>query len=212
MIFHNIIEVILGDKIKIRALKTLRKFPDGVSGRELGRIIKTSHFKANSILQDLVSQHVIIAKKVGTAIIYKLNEEHFFVNLIESLFNNAENIFDIIGEKLFFKLEPRPLSIILHGSVVRGEERPTSDIDVLVIYDDAVFEEKLIDSMLLAGSEFPSEFGNTLSAIAVPLSRFKSGVKEKGSLFYNVFKEGRVIAGLSISEVLSYVGSEIKDN
>lgn len=204
MQFHDFINKMVGDPAKIKTVKLLMKQPEGVSGRELGRLIGVSHFKSHSVLTELAKQGMLIVRKAGKANIYKLNKQHLMIEKLRPLFQMEENIFTIVGDLLFSKLKPKPLSIILYGSIARNEERPDSDIDILVIYDDDVFDPKLTDEILEEGSDMPAKFGNRLSAIAVQLSKFQGGVKSKDPLFYRIFREGRVIAGLSINEVQGY--------
>lgn len=204
MQFHDFISKIIGDSAKIKAIKLLMKQPDGISGRELGRLIGVSHFKSHAVLTELAQQGILTVRKAGKANIYQLNKRHLLIEKLRPIFRLEENIFTLIGDFLLSNLKPKPLSIILYGSVARNEERPDSDIDILVIYDDGVFHAGLSDEILEKGSDMPLRFGNCLSAIVVPLSKFQKGVKLKEPLFYRVFKEGRAIAGLSVNEVLGY--------
>lgn len=204
MQFHDFLNKILGDSAKIKAIKLLIKQPEGISGRELGRLIGVSHFKSHAVLTELAKQGILTVRKAGKANIYQLNRRHLIIEKLRPIFRLEEDFFTVVGDYLFSKLKPNPLSIILYGSIARNEERPDSDIDILVIYKDGVFRPDFTDKILEKGADMPLKFGNRLSVIAVQLSKFQSGVKSKDPLFYRIFKEGRVIAGLSINEVLGY--------
>lgn len=212
MQFADFTAIILGDSSKIRAVKHLLKQPDGLNGRELGRLIGVSHSKAHSLLRELSAQGIVRLRRIGGINIYTLNSEHFIVELLKPFFEAEREIFRMIGKDLFSKLDPKPLALILHGSMVRGEERPTSDIDILAVYDDADFRDDLTDQILDKSIDTTTRFGNTSSAIAVSLSRFREGIRTKGSLFYNVFKEGKSIAGLTMLDLIGYGRSETQNN
>lgn len=204
MIFHNFLSIILGDSARLKALKVLLKQPLGVTGRALGKLIGVSHSKVNIILRELVAQGVVKMHVQGKAHVYQINNEHFLIENIRPILELESNIFTILGQRIFSLLDQKPLSIILHGSIARGDERPDSDIDTLFIFDDDIFKEGLADDILERCSGITTEFGNFFSVIAVPLSKFVSGVKEKDPFFRNVVKEGKTIAGLTINEVMDH--------
>lgn len=209
---HHFLNKILGDSTKIDIIRLLLKQSDGLSGREMARMTGVSHFKTRIVAEELRRHGLFTLKRVGQANIYKLYESHFLFERLKSLFQMEEDTLDIIGEKLYKRLKAKPLSIILHGSMARKEERPDSDIDLLIVYDDSVFRDELTDEIIEKGIDLVSKFGNMLSPLAVSFTRFKEGVKEKGSLFREILKSGRVIAGLTMSEVLDYGRTKNSDN
>jgi predicted nucleotidyltransferase len=83
-----------------------------------------------------------------------------------------------------------PVRVIVFGSVARREERPESDLDLLVLFDD------------LAGEDRRSLMGKIRSAISapIPIDVLVAGVTEyealkdvNGSPYYWPAREGRVV-------------------
>lgn len=83
-----------------------------------------------------------------------------------------------------------PVRVIVFGSVARGEDRPESDLDLLVLFDDldAVERRRLM--------------GRIRTAIAAPVpidvlvsdvAEFEAGKDVNGSPYYWPARDGRVV-------------------
>lgn len=208
MVFNNIISWLLTDMIHIKVFKLLRLHREGLTGRALGTLAQTSVFKINSVLRFLVSQGVITQTVVGRAHLYRLNEHHILVHdVINYLINYENNFLTRLGEMIIEKLSLSPLSVILYGSVARGDEGPMSDIDLLLIYQD---EEKP-GPISETGSIIEwinRNYGNMAGIRRIRISEFQNPMEEHKALIRNIIKEGKSIAGLSMTEVLSYYGNK----
>jgi len=78
-------------------------------------------------------------------------------------------------------------SIILFGSVARGEAKEDSDIDILVIGDVSLEELVEVSFPILL------EYGELISAKNMEKDRFDFSAKEGHSFVRNVLKEGVVL-------------------
>lgn len=204
MKFYNIIIDLLSDPIRIKVFKTLRQHPEGLTGRALGTLVGTSAFKINGVVRALAAHGVLNQTLVGNAHLCRLNEHHILVReVVNYLIDYENNFLTNLGKAVMEKLTPHPLSIILYGSIARGDENPSSDVDLMFIYKD----EEEPGSIHKADPVFEwitRNYGNPAGIRRIRISEFQNPELEHRELIRNIIKEGKSIAGLSMTEVLNY--------
>jgi uncharacterized protein len=84
----------------------------------------------------------------------------------------------------------RPRRVILFGSVARGEARPDSDIDLLVVLDDDAPQEKLT---IAAGRESRMAYRQPADVIPCREEFYRRMTKIVGTLPYAARTEGIVV-------------------
>lgn len=207
MFFSNIIVNLLSDSVKIGVYKTLSRHPEGMTGRGLAALISTSPFKINQVLRELVSQGVIEESVIGRAHQYRLNKQHILIrDLILPLIDFEEKILTNLGAEIMKRLEKNPpLSVILFGSVARGDAEPLSDIDVFLIYTDKdETPGPISETGDLLSEWITRSYGNHVSLRRAWVSDFQRRARERDPLIRNVIEEGKCLAGLSLTELLDY--------
>ena len=83
------------------------------------------------------------------------------------------------------------VKIVLFGSIARGEEKPDSDIDLLIITKDNISKEKALATIDRLNGLFVACFGNSISAIIY--SKKERTARQKLNLISRINKEGIVI-------------------
>lgn len=208
MKFTNIISSLLGDIVKINVYKVLSLHQEGLTGRGLAALIGTSPFKINQVLRQLEAQGVVQSSVVGKAHLYRLNISHILVTgFILPLIEQEQEIFRKLGQGIIDRLAPHPpLSVILYGSVARGEEEPDSDLDLLLLYEDSQYisTKDAITANHRVFEWVNREYGNRASIRHDWIADFKRDAAGRDPLVQNIIKEGRSIAGLAMTEVLNY--------
>ncbi|MBB5787572.1 nucleotidyltransferase domain-containing protein [Jiangella mangrovi] len=106
-----------------------RAFTTGQLGRVLGR---GSEEGIRKVLRRLAEQGVVSAEQVGPAVSYRLNRDHLAAQHIVGLASLRSTFLHRMEQKLAGWEQP-PVYAALFGSAGRGEMRPDSDIDVLLI-------------------------------------------------------------------------------
>lgn len=201
MRWHHFIKDILRDTTHIACLKHLQNQP-GLSGRELAKLTKVSQFKIRIVLDNLSRQGLLKRQVVGRAHLYTLNTHHFLVEKIKPLLEIEEDFFTFVGAWIRKRVFPKPLSIILFGSVARGEERSDSDVDLLFIYKKGGSQEKLAEKIQEAIADSLEYFGNRFAPVLTTPLDFQKAIKTRDPFFLQILKEGFVIAGATMNEVL----------
>lgn len=206
MKFSGILERLLGDPIKIRTYRLLVRHPEGLTGRGIAALIQTSPFKINQVLRQLVEEGVVESSAVGKAHLYRFHRGHVLVDeFIHHVLGFEDRIFADLGKKIMAFLSPKPLSVILYGSVARGDEDPTSDLDLYLVYPNEIKAAGNMAEMFHALSEkIGRTYGNPVSLRRAYVSEFQHRSRERDPLTRNIVKEGKVLFGLPITELLDY--------
>ena len=84
----------------------------------------------------------------------------------------------------------QPKRVILFGSAARGEARPESDIDLLVILDDDTPPEKLSYD---AGWEARRTYRRAADVIPIPESIYRRQARIGGTIAHAAMTEGIVV-------------------
>lgn len=82
-----------------------------------------------------------------------------------------------------------PVSIVLFGSVARGDDGPDSDIDLLVIVDDRRERRDAANAGLRVVAELPPE----VDVVVVPASSAEAYRDVAGTLIRPALRDGRVV-------------------
>ena len=197
---HDYTAETLGSKASIRVLKTLVRYRGKVfTIRELARTADLSHPEVSKVVKELESRGVVKVQPVGRAHQISLNEESYILkSVIEPLFT-AEK--DTVGSlvstiKSFFKDE-RISSVAIFGSVARGLERNTSDIDLLIITED---RELANERAARASTETFSKFGLALSPLIMDEGRLVR--KRDGELEKSILESYTLVCGKDLKEII----------
>ncbi|MBU4485257.1 nucleotidyltransferase domain-containing protein, partial [bacterium] len=155
---------------------------------------------------------LIWANKVGRAILYKLNNEHWFLSEgLIPLWNKIDSWLKALGDFYLNKLSVAPLSIILFGSFAKGEAKKESDLDLLFVYEDHKFHDDIIGEILEMNSIIFAKFGVSPSPKIISLSKFKKEIRKGEGFMRNIFLKGKSITGLTPSEVIFYDSKKSKN-
>ena len=203
MYFRGYQERIVGSKSKVKLLRVLFRFPDSdFTGEDLGRKAGVSKPMAHKALSELVEQNLVARRVAGRAYLYRLVRESYSAKLVAPLFRDDDSPLEGLARLLRKKLAVSPvLSATLYGSVVRGDEKPDSDIDIYLVLrreSDRGKGEALVSELNCAVLAL---FGNRLSPMVKTLEETRRAYRGRRSLELAVESEGKLLAGLALREL-----------
>jgi len=201
----HLLEDYLGQKSKVSILRILYRGTE-LTGREIARKADLSPRAAQQALQELYATGVVHRKTVGASYLFSLNRSRYIVeNILSPLFESEQGLAAAMIEELRKALPHKGIvSIIIFGSVARGENKQSSDLDVMIVVENSLDVRKITAGVQGKGGKFLAKFGMMLSPHVIRRRDFISRFDKKDKLIQNVIKEGRVIFGKHFEEVLAH--------
>ena len=170
MKMHNILDVILASKSKIRILRLMFKFPKReFTEREIANMINMSPNTVNLALKSLRTTNILLYKHIGNTHIYKCNQDSILFNLIKNLFEGEKQI----REALFKLLKERfsdVQSCIVFGSFAMELESFESDLDILIVSRNKEYTQDVLEKV---SEEILESFGTVISPIIMTPKELK---------------------------------------
>lgn len=173
-------------KVKIIRLFVSRTKEFMGSGREIAKLIGLTPPAAHAALKELYNQDILKREIIGRQHIYRINSLNRIVkDILQPAFQKELSIKEDISNYLQKKLREyniRPLitSLILYGSVARGETHGESDCDIAVIVKDASSKKKVEDLFInKISTEFSEYFGIHLHPYVKTYSEFTRRLEKR---------------------------------
>ncbi len=201
MALHDYASQILGSRFTIKVLKTLLRYRGKVfTIRELARVSGVSHPQVSKIVKELETTGVVKLKPVGKAHQIILNDESYILkSVIEPVFRaERETVNHLISTIRPFFHNRKIASVALFGSVARGEERPSSDVDLLVLTEDKDIANECVAK---ASTATLSAFGTALSPFIMDKREFVRKRSEK--LVKSILESYLLVYGKDLREIVS---------
>lgn len=200
MKIRKAIESIFGSPAKVRILRSLLNSPQPLSGRQLGELSGLTHKGAIHAIQSLVDMGAVKQRRVGKAYQYSLSKGNIFVEKIITPCIRAESgLFDSLKKDIAAHFGTDAISLVLYGSIVRGEEKKGSDIDLLVVARDEREKKAVEEKAELRAHYFNKRYNALLSLHCFTLSEISA--KKASPLIKSIIKEGIVVSGKPIGEL-----------
>ena len=195
MRFHGLAEGILSSPKRMAVVRTIIRQPSkSWTGRQLARESGVSPRWAIETLRALEAEGVVQPRNVPPAVLWTVNQRHVLLRLLVDLTELDDSLRKVFKAALRSAVAPsRPVAAILFGSVARREERPTSDVDLLVVIRHARDRDKVFRSVIDQGSPFFWRFGNRLAPIVITEREFRA--KREYGFVAEALREGVWIWG-----------------
>lgn len=198
----DIIQALFGGSGRTAILRLLAEQTAPLTGRQVADLTGLSPAGASRALEHLSRLGVVSRRRVGRAITHELERESAIVQTIVMPVIEAEaRLLSAMVSELSLMFADHAESVVLFGSVGRGEPEVGSDVDVLIIVSDEAAAKVAMQVADEAGHAFFQRFGMPLSLIVVAVRDLPA--KPKGFLDA-VLSDGILIAGHPLAEMLSY--------
>jgi len=177
MQFHDIVEMLLGSKVKVKVLRTLERYREKeFTIRELAKFLGVSHTGIKKVVDELEKTNVLRVRTVGRSYAFRLNVNSYAANIVGRTFEMESEALSELGDVIREKLKSRFVtSAALYGSVVEGKETSRSDIDLLIITNQ---REKVEEIVAELQNDVSERFGNSISAYYVSEEDLRKKRKE----------------------------------
>jgi predicted nucleotidyltransferase len=187
------LEKALSSKTRIRLLKIFHRFPGRVfSLSDIAKITGQSNGAVYPALAGLVEAGILKSSKVGKATAYRLNSENPLSRKVMEIFTAEKETLRKVAEDFTSQLNKKQVvSVILFGSVARGEPNEKSDIDLLMVYRGKradieknvnAFVEKYLESDVIVLPVFYSE--KEIKEMSLKYNSFITRIENEGIVLY----------------------------
>ncbi len=202
MKFNSPLDQIFGGKSKVKALRYLVNYKKEISIRELAKEIKLVPTNLSKILKELESAGVLTSKKIGKSLVFNIDQEHYLCSdLIIPLFQKEKEAKTKLKKMILKSISFLYESIILFGSIKRGDERAQSDIDIAFIVKEKDIKKAEKETIEI-NQQISRTFGNSIAPVVISRKEFIKKLKNKDNFVSDLSKEGEILAGKLISELL----------
>lgn len=199
MKLHNVLESIFGSPARVRILRVLAGTPQALSGRQVGELAGLTHRGAIQALTSLVDIGAVKQRKAGNAYQYTLSRGSIFVkNIVLPVIVAESELADTLKQDVVAHLGRDAASLVLYGSLARGEEGRGSDIDVMAVVKDEREKSTMEERAATAVSFFHERYKGLLSVNCFTVDEIRE--KKAMPLIRTVMMEGVVLAGKPLSE------------
>lgn len=149
-------------------LDVLTRVQRGMTIRQLADRAGVSHPQVSRHVADLERLGIIRREHVGRSHVITLTDT-LATGLLRGMTGLRENVVHTM-QRTATSIEPRPVAITLFGSFARGDDHADSDIDVLVVVDDAMPEGAIDESLMEWCRGITEITGNAVAEIVVTRS------------------------------------------
>lgn len=210
MISEKSLDNILNSKSKIAIIRLfVSKTSDfKATGREVAKLTRFSAPAAHAALKELFNQGVLRLDNIGKQHIYSVNNENRIVQkILKPMFKEEVSLRGelkdfIIKQVKKAGIKKNIVSVILYGSLQRGEANDKSDVDIAVIIknkkDKKEIEEKFLNEISV---EFYKYFKAHLDAYIKTKDEFRARLKKNLSPISTLMKAYSVIYGKEPLEI-----------
>jgi predicted nucleotidyltransferase/biotin operon repressor len=207
MRIHQPLNKILNNETKVKVLRFLYNNDVEWSGRRIAREIRISPATCHKALQELYSEGIVLLRNVGKTYLYQFNHDNYVAKeLLHPLFKKEERLLKVISrllrDEFSEKTRERIVSIALFGSVERREDRPESDIDLLVLVARAKDKEKIDKVFDNLNEKTMRLFGKTVSPYIESVSGFRRKYRQGLPVAREIMRSHELVSGKPLGEVI----------
>lgn len=177
-----------------RVARVLALFPTReFTGRELAQEAGIAPSNAIAELNRFLQQGLVRRRIAGRSQLWKLNVEHALGEKLTDLFEFEYSLGKELRQRIahFVRRIPGLERAVLFGSVVRGDETETSDVDLLLVVRHPRDKEAAMDGVSTLRHELRTRFGNRLQPVIYALAEW--GRRKGPGLIRNIEREGEVV-------------------
>jgi len=191
MRYHDPLNEILGNRVQVKLLRVLVRTKGSFTGRELARLIGYSQNQTRLALEELERNGLVVWQSAGRSHLYSADRDNIIItDFLEAGFRLEDTLLNRLADVYFTEVGKDLVSVILFGSVAKAEERPESDIDLVVVVRDKADLKVVEDRTAEASAKVTRRFGNQATALVVKKSDYERKVKQNRGFWREVVETG----------------------
>ncbi len=196
----GVVELLFGSPGRVKLLRRLAEAPQPLSGRQAAELAGLTHRGAIQALSVLVDLGVVTQRQAGRAYQYALAESNILVQeIVLPAFAAEKRLRRILEEDIVDQFAGLALSLVLFGSVARGEQTPQSDVDLLAVVANEKDRETMEEIASSRAPAFQSRFGAPLAVHVLTVGQLRE--KRRSPFLVEAARDGVVLHGKPLKEL-----------
>jgi predicted nucleotidyltransferase len=190
------VESILGTRGRVQVLRVLNGVRVPLNAAQIARHAGLTRAAAAAALGDLENMGLVLGSQVGWARAYLLERDNEYVRrIVAPVFSGEESIPEALESDLLHALDDVCSTVVIFGSYARGEQRPDSDVDVVLISTDPASAKAVDERYADLVVEFAHRGGANLSAL-IYTPREAAALQDRSpGLFAELVKDALLVKG-----------------
>ncbi len=179
-----------------RVLAVLAHTEAELNLRTIARLAEVSPAQVSRVLPPLVQLGLVERREVPPSSLFRLSSDHVAAQPLRALTTVRETTLAYIGE-VAANLQVAPESIVVFGSLARGEADARSDIDVLIVRPAAIAgeDEAWADSVEELRAALRAKTGNTVEVLEAGSNEVERLLASDRPLWRDIRRDGLVVFG-----------------
>jgi len=191
-------EKILSSKSKTAILKIFFRCPSrDYTFKELTEQTRFSYGTVYPALVSLTDARILTTRKVGRSILYSLNQRHpFFEELKQIFIAERKKLFEIVRETVA-KIKKKGIkTIVLFGSLARGEALLKSDIDILIFHTLPISRiDRIKNNVEVSIKKTSEKYDVVIVPTYLSVKEARRRKKKFDKFILNILAEGKTLYG-----------------
>lgn len=185
-----------------RLLAALARVEAPLNLRRLSQVSGVSLGQASRVLPGLVALGLVRRTEVPPAALFELDRRNIAAQMIGSLSRLGDAAMAAMSRAIE-SIDPAPESMVLFGSMARGEARSESDIDVLAVRPTNISseDEGWNDSLQRWVDYVGGLSGNAVNLLELDRREVTQLLRSKRALWRSIAKDGIVLLGSSLEDL-----------
>lgn len=194
---------VLGSRSKIKILRFLCNQTEDITGREIARRIDLSHLKTHQVLKEFHKHNIVNMRQIGSAMLYRLNEDNMLVrDILKNLFKSENEPIVKLTEVVIKRLRVFVESITLFGKIMYDGRNPDTEIEILLVVRDDMNLRAVETGVKDTADEVMNIFGNKIVAVIWNMEELCSRYRQEDDLFIHIKEIGKTIHGKDIQQLI----------
>lgn len=207
MRFDQPLNQIFDHEVKIRVLRFLCRRGGQWNGRRLAAELQINPTTMHKALRELRESTVLDFQKVGNNFVYSLADDHYLVQeILRPAFRQEAQglaqVAKLLQQALGPSLRASVVTAVLYGSVARRQERPTSDLDVLLLVRSPRAKRQVQHALNQRWDALTRCFGNSLAPYVNTVREAQQKHRRGVALFREILRIHHLLWGTPLAEVL----------
>ncbi|MBU4489719.1 MAG: nucleotidyltransferase domain-containing protein [Actinobacteria bacterium] len=191
---------LFSNRNNVRVLRQMILYPSSVmTGRGIARELGMSHATCIRSLNTQVNTGILTRRRVGNSATYEIARDSvLYTDILEPAFRAEARLLKQLADTVLCGIKGKVLAAYLFGSVARGDDTLSSDVDVLVLIKESG-DKAAVEKALAQNKEDAYRLYRLgVSAIVYDKDEYDRMKAEKNPLIEEVMREGILLAGKEV--------------